>query len=490
MSLAPSTSPVRFAARRGAASTAAAAAAAVLSLAACGGSAATHPAPPTAPVAPRAARTSALPPVPHVSGPLDLKVVYPSPNALVQARDSNFIFGSVGNGDATLTINGARVPVQPNGAFLAWLPVPASPQYDLVAAVGADTARLTHPVRLLPPRLDFGDTTRLLVDSASLVPHAPLALPDAERVRVSVRASAAPRLVLPPDSVTTTVASASAVHPAADRATPPKTARAKAARTSVARRKHTKAGAPHPAAPAPAPAPVAAPLPLVAARADRYAWSLDLPARRLRRGATLLVARGADTVRLAIPAVAPVDTGGVTRWALAGAAGGAPPADSAARGTIIARPTPGGTYKWFLLPGTPLEITGHSGDFTRVRFDADLDVWVGDGDLTEQPAGTPAPVRRTAGNVRLMPSAEYVDIVVPTGTRPAYDVEEGPDGLVLTLYNTVANSDVMQYVGNDSLVRAVTWTQPTSDRARYAIRLARAPYGYETLWNGSALVLR
>src|SRR4051812_24771466 len=72
--------------------------------------------------APSPVVTAPLPPVPHVAGPLDVRVVYPVAGSLVQARDSNFIFGSVGNGDATLTIDGASVPVAPNGAFLAWLP--------------------------------------------------------------------------------------------------------------------------------------------------------------------------------------------------------------------------------------------------------------------------------------------------------------------------------------------------------------------------------
>src|SRR5947209_4560153 len=47
-----------------------------------------------------------LPPVPLVEGPLAPKLVYPGPNQAIPVRDSNFIFGSVGNGHATLTING------------------------------------------------------------------------------------------------------------------------------------------------------------------------------------------------------------------------------------------------------------------------------------------------------------------------------------------------------------------------------------------------
>jgi N-acetylmuramoyl-L-alanine amidase len=96
---------------------------------------------------------SPLPPVPQVDGPLAIKVVYPLANQVVTSRDSNFIFGSIGSGRATLTINGVRARVYPNGAFMAFLanPTPAdSPRYELVAVRGTDTARLTHPIRYRP----------------------------------------------------------------------------------------------------------------------------------------------------------------------------------------------------------------------------------------------------------------------------------------------------------------------------------------------------
>src|SRR4051812_18142698 len=76
-----------------------------------------------------------LPPVPLVTGPLAPKVVFPDANQTIPVRDSNFIFGSVGNGNATLTINGAPVPVAPNGTFVAYLavPPPSAPRYELIA---------------------------------------------------------------------------------------------------------------------------------------------------------------------------------------------------------------------------------------------------------------------------------------------------------------------------------------------------------------------
>jgi N-acetylmuramoyl-L-alanine amidase len=87
--------------------------------------------------------------VPSVRGPLDIKIVYPPDNAVIASRDSNFIFGSIGNGDAGLRVNGNLVPVWPNGAFMGWIPNPPadSQWYDIEAYTLTDTARLRYPIR-------------------------------------------------------------------------------------------------------------------------------------------------------------------------------------------------------------------------------------------------------------------------------------------------------------------------------------------------------
>ena len=121
---------------------------------ACGG-ATPAPAPAPAPipisVAARPSGAPPLPDVPLVDGPLVVKVQYPSPNQQITSRDSNFIFGSIGSGRATLTVNGVPARVYNNGAFMVYLANPpvSAPRYDLVAARGADTARATLNIRLV-----------------------------------------------------------------------------------------------------------------------------------------------------------------------------------------------------------------------------------------------------------------------------------------------------------------------------------------------------
>jgi len=139
---------------------------AVLALSACGPRASTAPVPVPAPAepvppapppvvekAPLPEPNPALPPVPLVTGPLVINVVYPPAGQLIQSKDSNFIFGSIGNGEAGLTINGVLTPVWPNGSFMGWLPNPpaSNPVYDFVATTGVDTVRLAHPVKIAVP---------------------------------------------------------------------------------------------------------------------------------------------------------------------------------------------------------------------------------------------------------------------------------------------------------------------------------------------------
>jgi len=90
---------------------------------------------------------------------------------MLTVRDSNFIFGSVGSGDAALRINGVAIPVWPNGAFMGWLAVPpdSAPRYEIVAGNKAGVARLSLPIRIPP----VADTTRREQPADTLNPPPP-----------------------------------------------------------------------------------------------------------------------------------------------------------------------------------------------------------------------------------------------------------------------------------------------------------------------------
>lgn len=127
-----------------------------------GGAPAPSPAPHPAP---------ALPPISLVDGPLAINVVYPRENQVITSRDSNFVFGSIGSGKATLTVNGIPARVYPNGAFIVFLANPPadSARYTLVATRGTEMATGTRNIRY-PARV-------------ATQPAAPAAAPDTAALR-------------------------------------------------------------------------------------------------------------------------------------------------------------------------------------------------------------------------------------------------------------------------------------------------------------------
>jgi N-acetylmuramoyl-L-alanine amidase len=386
-----------------------------------GRSAAPAPAPRSgaAPVTAKAP-TPTLPPVPLVRGPLAIRVTFPPADYAITSRDSNFIFGTIGNGRATLSINGRSAQVWPNGTFLAFVPNPTddAPHYELVAAVGGDTARLTQPVRVAPAREPLPTTGPLMVDTASATPQGTLLLHDDERVRVSVRAPAN--------------AGAFVAWP-------------------TGRQPLTWLGA--------------------------ETFVADLPARAFRDSASVVVTRDADTVRLPLARLDPVDST-PPRWVQLGDSAAIADTDR----VVIGRPIPAGTYKWMLLPGTIVQQTGRAGANVRVRLDSSLEVWVDSVDVLPLTSETLGP-RRTIGPITLMPAPEWVDVVFPTASRPPFLIEQRDWQITLTLYGTQATPDVIRFLENDSLVRFINWVPETSDRVRLTFEMSANPYGYLALWD-------
>jgi N-acetylmuramoyl-L-alanine amidase len=372
----------------------------------------------------------ALPPIPAIDGPLNLHVVYPSPNQLLTVRDSNYIFGSTGSGAAHLTIDGIDVPVLPNGAFLAWIPVPSgdAPRYELHVTLGAATANVSVPVRLPATPALLPDTGRLMVDRGSVTPSGTVGLRGDERVRVAIRAP---------------LNAAVSVHLSDGRT-----------------------------------------IPLV--HGAGVAWSTELFARDLAKAGTIVANRGRDTVSVPTAAVTQME---VVPRRYASLLNSDVDATSDTDQVSILRPTPGGTYKWLLFPHTNLEITGMRGSSMRLRLDSQLEAWLDSSAVQMVSAAAPAP-RRTASNARVSVGDQWTDLRIPVTEKPAYQVDVSGDALILTLYGTVSNVDIVNFATNDPTVRDVTWEQAASDRVRFTVHLRHHVFGWLALWDRGAFVLR
>lgn len=368
--------------------------------------------------------------IPDVDGPVGIRVVYPPPNYVIPARDSNFLLGSVGSGKAKLTINGHDVPVQPNGAFLAWIPVPPreAPVYSMVATKETgERAETEYKVRRPPLPMPLPEAGALVVDKPSAQPTGALRLRGDERVRFSIRAPANASVLLAGE------------------------------------------GKPHE----------------MTRGNGGTVYSADLPASVAARFKEIRVKRGKESIAVPVAKIAVVDP---DERQFVELLNDNVDAKSDTDEVVILRPTPAGTYKWFLHPHTVVEATGQRGAWTRVRLADDLEAWLDSSHV--KAASRHAPVLRTAANARVAAGAKWSDLRIPMSERPPFLVEQAADALVLTLYGTQSNIDIINFPTNDAVIHDVRWEQVTADRVRITVHLRQPPYGYLTLWENGAFILR
>jgi N-acetylmuramoyl-L-alanine amidase len=424
--------------------------------------------PPMAPAP--GAPDAALPPVPRAEGPLRIDVVYPGEDATITARDSNFIFGSVGDGAATLTINGAPVRVAPNGGWLAFLPVPADGVYNLTASARGETVQATRRVRVPAPAVQRLEPGRLAIVEGSVSPSGIFTGVRGERIEVRVRGTpgAQATLVLP-DGRRVALSEQAVV----DRETGFMVDRAEV-RQDVAQYVGSFAletsimGTDTAAVP-------------TLTRGPGYVEARE---RQPQRAAMIELVRGAETVRAPLAASFGVLDEVAPRVGVA--------ATARPDSTVIGRklPGPGNLFRWFFANGTRFEITGEVADFLRVRLSSDLHVWVPAADVRLLPPGTPAP-RGEVGTIEVRPEAEFARVTFSTTERLAYDVEPTERGVTVTFYGASGRTQFMGYGPTDPFVSLIRWEQPTDEVYRVHLELNQPLWGYLHGWNpGGNLELR
>jgi N-acetylmuramoyl-L-alanine amidase len=413
-----------------------------------------------------AARPVPLPPVPSVGGALAIGVVYPEEGQLLTARDSSFLFGSVGNGRARLTVNGVDVPVARNGAFLAWIPLPqdSTGEIRLLARLGADSASTVLHVRV--PASPAAAAPGAWVDPGSITPRGARWAEPGEPIRVALAAApgAEVALHLPggravplvPDSGTTLT------YGPFDRA--------------LTRRAETVRARYVGVFPAES---LGGPLPAVTSREAAAAPDSG-------RAAWVSVVWGGDTARAMLPLrLALLDPAQRSVVLLDDDTARAGNTD----GAVVGAPLPEGTFHWFFRNGTVAAVSGRSGGQLRLALSATAVAWVPlDGVAATLPAGTPPP-RTTVGLVRLFPQPDVVAARFRMSQRVPFRVDEDDRSVTVRLYGAQMDLDWVQYGGTDPLVPRITWAQPTADEATVTFELSRRVFGWRAHWEGSDLVL-
>ncbi|HEX8212827.1 MAG TPA: N-acetylmuramoyl-L-alanine amidase [Longimicrobium sp.] len=396
-----------------------------------------------------------LPPIPAVRGPLRVDVVYPAEDARLTASDSNFVFGSVGTGEARLTINGDVVEVAPNGAFLAFIPVPRDGVYRVAASAGAEQATAVRRIRL---PAGAGETTAGI---AALAPRAAMTVQRGERVTVRFRGAPGgrARIVFPDGSAAPLVETRTVERDEGflqDRS---------------ATREYTQyAGS------------FAATAPLLSR--DRQVGVPTLAETGRAGTATIELVHGADTVRTPLELSLAVLSPGETRTAVA--ASDRP--DSLTVATAI--PGSGTPYHWTFPNGTRFTLTGEREGAYRVRLTEDQSVWVDARSVRLLPAGAPE-ARGTIGAVRVVPQAEWVDLrLAMTERLPARVLLEG-SFLTVEVFGGESRTNWLYYGTEDPFVRRATWEQGRDDLYYVRMELASPAWGWRTFYDrDGTLVVR
>ncbi len=424
-----------------------------------------------------------VPAMPDVRGPLELTVVYPKWRDLVDAPDTNFIFGSTGNGAAQLTVNGYPARVWPNGAWFAWIPYPQDSlmEFHLVARTESETAELTYVAqrasRYVPP------TDALWIDTTSIEPRRKVWWPAGEELPIAVRAApgSTVRIILPDGSVVPMfVDSAPAEIPWGIRAFGRDPAKLRRPMDGTRYVGVLEARA------------IGQPAGLVVDPIVRQFEVIPCPQAQGMRcqeapetePAVIEVVRGSDTTRAAWPIQVMLLDGPAPVVEL----DDDPTGEGNTDGITIGRAAPGATFHWFLPRGTRAAVTGRINGTLRLQLSRNATAWVPVDEARALPAGMPMP-RARVGFLTLTPSDDRVTVRIPVDRKVPFRIDEGGTTIRLRLYGAYGTPNWIRYGGTDDLVDWVDWSQDRTDEVVLSFELSEPVWGYRTRWEGNDLLL-
>lgn len=407
-----------------------------------------------------------LPPIPRSDGALDIEVVYPPEGARIAAPDSTFVFGNVGRGGASLTINGASVPVEANGAWLAFLPVPADGQYRLVATADGASEELVRTVQV--PAAAATPSTALRIVPGSISPSGTITGFAGESFEVRFRGTPGgfARLILPDSTVVPLVETRAVDRRSGFMLQSSSSASSLSEYVGSFSLDRTLAN----------PAPDVVP-PTLAADGG------DLPPSPAAAGARVELTVGGQTVREALPAAIAILDPMRPRVAVA--------ATDRPDSTVIGRRLPGSDQAWdFFWPnGTLLTVDGEASGMYRVRLTPELSAWVSPSDVELLPVGTPAPSGWVGPSIEVEPADGWAEVRFSMSDRLPFRIDSSEFGLGVEFYGATGRPAYVGYGEQDDFVHRVDWEQRTDELFRFDLHLTRPLWGYRYFWDGSTLVL-
>ncbi|MFN7415343.1 MAG: N-acetylmuramoyl-L-alanine amidase [Dolichospermum sp.] len=136
-----------------------------------------------------------------------------------------------------------------------------------------------------------------------------------------------------------------------------------------------------------------------------------------------------------------------------------------------------------LPKGTMASVTGKEGEWLRLDYGA----WINSKE-TKIISGAVAPqtVIRSVGYRQL---AEATEMRFPLETAVPVSVEQGNNSFILTLYNTMAQTDTIR-LDDDPLISRLDWQQVSPTQVKYTFNLKKLQqWGYKLRYDNTTLVL-
>jgi len=399
-----------------------------------------------------------------------ISVIYPTEGAQIGAFDSTFIFGSVtpfrvnlqGEPESKLTINGFKVKVHPNGAFLAFLPLkPAeSPTegggdfvFELIASNKAGISTKRVKVKVPEPVLSVPEDSFCIV-KGSLSPKKDMILTAGDVLEVSFRGT-------PNCLASFSIEGLVSDIPMTE--VPPKT--------------------------------------------QPY-WGREVfgkglvPDRFLVKGVYTVsyVIKNPDKVDSAriifslskkgsenIPTVTDSSPGRITIRQ-----DGVPQIVEFTGSSIIARSGPRlGYLLLYQPPGIRAVATGKIGEWVRLKLAEGENAWVREDSIKYLPLGTPIPKSFLAA-MRTQTEDKKTQLRIFLQEKLPFRVEQqlNPSALFLTIYGVTSNTDWIRYDYKDKVIREIQWAQPKEGAYQLKLYLNLGQqWGYDVFYEGSALIL-
>jgi N-acetylmuramoyl-L-alanine amidase len=390
-----------------------------------------------------------------------ISVIYPKEGAQIGASDSNFIFGSV-TPNSELRINGFKVKVHPNGAFLAFLPLkPAeSPAkggrdfvFELIASNEAGISTKRVGVKVPEPIFSVPEDSFCIV-KGSLSPKKDMLLTAGDVLEVSFRGTPNCKASFSIKNLISDIPMTEA---------PPKT--------------------------------------------QRY-WEREvlgeglMPQEFLVKGVYTgsYIIKGTDKIDSSRIVFKLSKKSGEKTASITDSSQGRitirqdqiPQIVEFVGSSVIARSGPKlGYLLLYQPPGIRAVATGRIGEWVRLKLAEGENAWVHQDSIKYLPLGTPIP-KSFLTAMRTQTEDEKTQLRIFLQEKLPFKVEQqsNPPALFLTIYGVTSNTDWIRYDLTDNVIREIQWAQPEKEVYQLKVYLnLEQQWGYDVFYEGSALIL-